>query len=152
GGGAVDGPVRVEIERALSVADRVNNATVEQRDGRWIVQGDPTEGALLVAARKAGLRSDALDERLPRVGEVPFSSERKLMSTLHRDTQQQNRGVVLTKGAPDVLLERCSCELVGEDRRPLTFARRAEILQTNEALAGQALRTLGVAGRWLTSE
>jgi len=142
----------VEIERALSVADRVNNATVQQRDGRWVVQGDPTEGALLVAARKAGLRSDTLDERLPRVGEVPFSSERKLMSTLHRDTQQQNRGVVLTKGAPDVLLARCTCELVGEDRRLLTPARRAEILQTNEALAGQALRTLGVAGRWLTSE
>ena len=52
-----------------------------------MVQGDPTEGALLVAARKAGLRSEALDKRLPRVGEVPFSSERKLMSTIHRDTE-----------------------------------------------------------------
>jgi Ca2+-transporting ATPase len=152
GGGAVEGPLRVEIERALSAADRANNATVLERDGRWTVQGDPTEGALLVAARKAGLQSDALDERLPRVGEVPFSSERKLMSTIHRDTEQQDRGVVLTKGAPDVLLARCSCELVGEDPLPLTPARRAEILETNEALAGQALRTLGVAGRRLTSE
>jgi Ca2+-transporting ATPase len=116
------------------------------------VQGDPTEGALLVAARKAGLRSDVLDERLPRVGEVPFSSERKLMSTIHRDAGQQDRGIVFTKGAPDVLLARCSSELLGEERRPLTPARGAEILQTNEALAGQALRTLGVAGRWLTSE
>lgn len=151
-GAPIEGPRRVELERALSVADRANNAIVEVRDGRWTVQGDPTEGALLVAARKAGLQSDELDERLPRVGEVPFSSERKLMSTIHRDATQEDRGIVFTKGAPDVLLARCTCELVGEDRRPLMPARRAEILATNEALAGQALRTLGVAGRWLTRE
>jgi Ca2+-transporting ATPase len=149
-GAEVDGPLRIELERALEVADRANNATVQQRDGRWVVQGDPTEGALLVAARKAGLRSEALDQRLPRVGEVPFSSERKLMSTLHRDTEQADRGLVLTKGAPDILLTRCTFELVGDERRPLTPARRAEILDINEGLAGQALRTLGVAGRWLT--
>ena len=95
---------------------------------------------------------EALDARLPRVGEVPFSSERKLMSTIHRDTEQQHRGIVFTKGAPDVLLTRCSFEVVGEDRRPLTPARRAEILQINEALAGEALRTLGVAGRWLPDD
>jgi Ca2+-transporting ATPase len=152
GGGPIEGPLRVELERALAAANRANNASIQEAAGRWTVQGDPTEGALLVAARKAGLSSEALNERLPRVGEVPFSSERKLMSTLHRDAQQQNRGVVFTKGAPDVLLTRCTCELVGEERRPLTSERRAEILETNEALAGQALRTLGVAGRWLTSE
>ena len=61
-----------------------------KHDGRWTVQGDPTEGALLVAARKCGLSADALDKRLPRVGEVPFSSERKLMSTIHRDTEQEH--------------------------------------------------------------
>ncbi len=151
-GRAVEGPRRVELERALTVADRANNASVQERDGRWTVQGDPTEGALLVAARKAGLSAEALDARLPRIGEVPFSSERKLMSTLHRDMQQQDRGIVFTKGAPDVLLTRCSFELVGEERRPLTAARRAEILETNEALAGQALRTLAVAGLWLTGD
>src|SRR6185503_2383697 len=61
-------------------------------------------------------------------------------------------GVVFTKGAPDVLLGRCTLELVGEERRALSPARRTEILKTNEALAGEALRTLGVAGRWLTRE
>ena len=119
-GGPIDGPLRVELERALAVADRANNATVHEREGRWTVQGDPTEGALLVAARKCGLNSDALDKRLPRVGEVPFSSERKLMSTLHRDLEQQARGIVFTKGAPDVLLTRCSFEVPGDGRRPLT--------------------------------
>ena len=149
GGGSVDGPLRVELERALAVADRANNASVQQQEGRWSVQGDPTEGALLVAARKAGLSAESLDRRLPRIGEVPFSSERKLMSTLHRDTEQEGRAVVFTKGAPDVLLARCTFEAVHDDRRPLTADRRAEILRTNEALAGEALRTLGVAARWL---
>jgi P-type Ca2+ transporter type 2C len=149
GGGAIEGPLRAEIERALAVADRANNATVDQRDGRWMVQGDPTEGALLVAARKCGLSSTALDQRLPRVGEVPFSSERKLMSTIHRDTEQEHAGIVFTKGAPDVLLGRCDFEVFGDGRRPLTPGRRTELLRINEALAGNALRTLGVAARWL---
>ena len=152
GGGPMEGALRAELERALAAADRANNASIVETAGRWSVQGDPTEGALLVAARKCGLSADALDERLPRVGEVPFSSERKLMSTLHRDTGEQDRGVVFTKGAPDVLLARCSRELVGEERRPLTPERRTQILETNDALAGQALRTLGVAGRWLTGD
>jgi Ca2+-transporting ATPase len=151
-GGPIDGPLKLELERALAAADRANNARVQQQDGRWIVQGDPTEGALLVAARKAGVRSEVLDQKLPRVGEVPFSSERKLMSTIHHDSAQETCGIVFTKGAPDVLLTRCSFELVGEQKRPLTAARRAEILRVNEALAGEALRTLGVAGRWLTRE
>ena len=64
------------------MADRANNAVLQERDGRWMVQGDPTEGALIVAARKAGLEQEALDARFTRVGEVPFSSERKLMSTV----------------------------------------------------------------------
>ena len=149
GGGPIDGQLRTELERTLAAADRANNATVQEQDGRWTVQGDPTEGALLVAARKAGLQAKALDERLPRVGEVPFSSERKLMSTLHRDTEDSRRGIVFTKGAPDMLLVRCNFEVTGNGQRPLTPERRAEILQANDALAGEALRTLGVAGRWL---
>jgi Ca2+-transporting ATPase len=148
-GGAVEGPPRLELERALCVADRANNAVVQQKESRWVVQGDPTEGALLVAARKAGVTSDALDKRLPRVAEVPFSSERKLMSTLHRDLDQPERGIIFSKGAPDVLLARCAFEVIGDGRRPLTDERRAAILQTNESLAGEALRTLGVAARWL---
>jgi Ca2+-transporting ATPase len=151
-GRPIEGALRVELERALAAADRANNASIQETAGRWTVQGDPTEGALLVAARKCGLSSDSLNRRLPRVGEVPFSSERKLMSTLHRDSEHRDRGIVFTKGAPDVLLTRCTRELVGEERRPLTPERRAAILETNDVLAGEALRTLGVAGRWLTDE
>src|SRR5581483_9634094 len=116
-------------------------------DGRWAVQGDPTEGALIVAARKAGLTQETLDARLKRVGEVPFSSERKLMSTVHTDAERQERLLVFTKGAPDILLANCSHELVGEETKPLTDQRRKQILASNEHLAGEALRTLGVALR-----
>jgi len=151
-GRAPEGPLRAELERALAAADRANNAAVQERDGRWTVQGDPTEGALLVAARKAGLAAAELEARLPRVGEVPFSSERKLMSTVHRDAGSGDRLVVFTKGAPDVLLTRCAHEVVGDGRRPLTPERRDEILRANESLADEALRTLGVAAHWLPAD
>ena len=152
GGVAIEGPLRTELVRALAAADRANNAVLEEDAGRWTIQGDPTEGALLVAARKAGLEAAALEGRLARIGEVPFSSERKLMSTLHSDAERPERVLLFTKGAPDVLLARCTEELVGDDVRPLGEARRAEILRSNEALAAEALRTLGVAVRELPSE
>jgi len=152
GGGAIDGPLRIEFVRALAAADRANNAVLQEQDGRWTVQGDPTEGALIVARRKAGLQDEALDARFARVGEVPFSSERKLMSTIHSDSEQLHRLLALTKGAPDVLVARCSQELVGGDIRQLTAERRAEILKVNEDLAGEALRTLGVAFRSLPKD
>ena len=152
GGGAIEGALRVELMRALAAADRANNAVLQERDGRWTVQGDPTEGALIVAARKAGLEDEALDARFARVAEVPFSSERKLMSTIHTDAERQEHLLALTKGAPDILLARCSQELVGEELRPLTAERRAELLQMNDELAGAALRTLGVAFRSLPSD
>jgi Ca2+-transporting ATPase len=148
-GEGIDAALRAELERALAVADLANNATVQQRNGAWVVQGDPTEAALLVAARKAGLDPAALDAQLPRVGEMPFSSERKLMSTIHREAAGDHRLIVFTKGAPDVLIDRCTEEVVGTSTRPLTPQRRAEILRVNEVLAGDALRTLGVAAHWL---
>ncbi len=147
GGGEIDERLRAELVRTLAAADRANNAVLEERDDRWLVQGDPTEGALIVAARKAGLEAEALDARLERVAEVPFSSERKLMSTIHTDAEREERFLVFTKGAPDVLIARCSQELVGVEARPLTAQRRAEIAEANDELAGAALRTLGVALR-----
>jgi len=145
-------PLQFELTRALTAAERANNAVLQERDGSWSVQGDPTEGALIVAARKAGLLREALDARFARVGEVPFSSERKLMSTVHTDAEQPERLIAVTKGAPDILLARCTHELVGRDAVALTDARRAEIMASNDALAEEALRTLGVAFRSLPAD
>ncbi|MPY74883.1 MAG: HAD-IC family P-type ATPase [Alphaproteobacteria bacterium] len=152
GDGAIDGSLRTELIRTLAAADRANNAVLQERDGRWSVQGDPTEGALIVAAHKAGLEEETLDARFERVGEVPFSSERKLMSTVHTDAERQHLLRTFTKGAPDILLARCSHELVGEVSKPLTAERRAAIASANEELAGDALRTLGLAFRLLPKD
>ncbi|HEX6260985.1 MAG TPA: cation-translocating P-type ATPase, partial [Woeseiaceae bacterium] len=145
----LDEAVRSELRRALAVGDRANNAVLKESEGRWTVHGDPTEGALIVAARKAGLEADVLEARFERVGEVPFSAERKLMSTVHSDAEAPERLIAFTKGAPDVLVARCSYELVGEGRRLLDDSRRAQILEANEQLAREALRTIGVAYRLL---
>jgi Ca2+-transporting ATPase len=144
-----DEPLRFELGRALTAAERANNAVLQERNGIWTVQGDPTEAALIVAARKAGLLSEALEARFTRIGEVPFSSARKLMSTVHADAERPDRLIAVTKGAPDVLLAHCTHELVGKEAIILTEARRAAIMASNDALAAEALRTLGVAFRSL---
>ena len=143
------GSLRTEVMETLLAAERASNAVLQQDEGRWVIHGDPTEGALLVAARKAGLHPVDLDTRFVRLGEVPFSSERKLMSTVHADSQRPGQAVVFAKGAPDMLLDRCSHEQVGAELRPLTFARRATIQTMIDTLASEALRTLGTAFRLL---
>jgi Ca2+-transporting ATPase len=144
-----DGPLRTEVRRTLRAADLANNAQLVQDGERWNIQGDPTEGALLVAARKVGLTDRELGERFPRVGEVPFTSERKLMTTAHTDAEHGEQVMVFAKGAPDILLARCTEERVGGDTRPLSDERRNAILAAVDQLAEEALRTLGVAYRTL---
>jgi P-type Ca2+ transporter type 2C len=138
-----------EVEKTLVAGDLANNAALVEKDGRWTIQGDPTEGALVVAARKVGRAAHESRRRFRRVGEVPFSSERKLMSTAHADSAAEGRTTVFAKGAPDVLLARCTEERIGEGTRPLTAARREEISRSIEELGAQALRTLGIAYRAL---
>ncbi len=138
-----------ELRRTLSAATLANNAALRRQEGRWTIQGDPTEGALIVAACKLGLIAENLEARFERVAEIPFSSERKLMSTAHTIADQADSAVVLSKGAPDVLLARCTQEWAGGAERPLAPERRKQILATVEELAGEALRTIGVAYRML---
>src|SRR5690606_524708 len=109
------------------------------------------EGALLVAARKAGLDKDALEARFVRIAEIPFSSERKRMSTIHTDAQREDRVLALTKGAPDVLLARCTAELAGDTVRPLDARRRAGLARTSDERASRAPRSIAFAYRSLRS-
>jgi len=140
------GPLAEELEATIAAGTLANNATLARREGRWSIVGDPTEGALKVLAEKAGLES-GIAHRFPRLGEIPFSSERKLMSTAHEDRDAPGRAVLFCKGAPDLLLARCSHERVGVGDVELSPARRAGIQAGIDALAGEALRTLGLAGR-----
>jgi len=147
--GTVEGGNRQEVEAVLRAAALANNAHHRQQDGAWTIQGDPTEAALLVAARKAGLDPVDLATRYPRLSEMTFTSERKRMSTVHQDGAER---VLFAKGSPGRLLESCTAEQFEAAARPLNAERRAAILQSAEALAGQALRTLGVAYRKLGPE
>jgi Ca2+-transporting ATPase len=134
----------IELERALRAARCANNASLRLQDGRWLAQGDPTEVALLTAAFKAA-DADA-PAPPPRLWEIPFSSERKVMTTVHQEDGQVH---AFTKGAPDVLLSHCAYELVGGEAVALTAERRAAIAARNNAMAAEALRTLAVATRRL---
>jgi Ca2+-transporting ATPase len=140
------GALAEELEAAIAAGTLANNATLARREGRWGIVGDPTEGALKVLAEKAGLASE-IARRFPRLNEIPFSSERKLMSTAHEDRDAPRRAVLFCKGAPDLLLARCTHERVGAADVELAPARRAAIQAGIDALAGEALRTLGLAGR-----
>ena len=122
-----------------------NNAHLVFEEGRWKVIGDPTEGALLAAGRKAGIRPESLDKEEPRVAEIPFDSDRKRRTIIRRAQDGSFRAFV--NGAPDILLQRCSHVLDAGGVRPLTEADRQQITRRNEAMASRALRVLGSAMR-----
>ncbi|WP_139003381.1 cation-translocating P-type ATPase [Arthrobacter crystallopoietes] len=127
-----------------------NDAQLKECDGQWRIQGDPTEAAFLVAARKMKSVSEHVRE-YERQGELPFTSERKLMSALARHRQSGALSLV-TKGAPDVLLHRCTGLQIGKKVIPLDAAGKARILAGVEALSAEGFRTLGVAYRRFTEE
>ena len=133
-----------EVRAVLGLGSLANNAQLVKREGRWEISGDPTEAAFLSASRKLEGLQDRIDG-LDRVAEVPFSSVRKMMSTLHTDAF--GALTIISKGAPDVLLERCSKVMVGREALPLTEGERRRILADVEHLSSEAYRTLGVASR-----
>lgn len=120
---------------ALELATLCNNS--EDENGK--ITGDPTETAFLRACRRS---KGELEQEYPRMGEIPFSSARKMMTTAHR-TEHGYR--IISKGAPDVLIARCSQMLKGSTTAPLSGSFKAKILSDNGELAGRALRVLAVA-------
>ena len=139
------------VEHTLRAAMLANDATLVINEGRWLVQGDPTEGALIVAGRKYGLSDQDL-ARFPRIAEIPFTSERKRHTTLHCDRVGGSELRVFVKGAPDILLAKCHYVWQRGEAVPLNEDRRAELAAQNDALAAQALRTLAIATRTIRAE
>ncbi len=115
----------------------------DEPGGPWHVHGDPTEGALVVAAAKAGLDKDQLENELPRIDEIPFSSESKRMTTLHQT--ETGTLVAFVKGAPEVLLESCSNHLTERGEEPMREEDRQTIVDIARGMAEQALRVLALA-------
>jgi len=132
-----------DLSLLLTIGALCNNATLDQENGVWRILGDPTEGALIVAVIKAGFEKAELEKIYPRIGEIPFSSERKRMTTVH-STSKGNQ-IVFVKGAPEVVLERCTGVLENGKEKKLTETKRKEILENNEKFASNALRVLGMA-------
>jgi Ca2+-transporting ATPase len=113
-------------------------------DGCWRIKGDPTEGALVVAAAKAGLDKTELDGRHPRIAEIPFSAERKRMTTVHAGPDGT---FACSKGAPEVILASCTRQMTPDGDRPLDATGRAALLDQAQQMADRALRVLAVADR-----
>ena len=137
-----------DLQRLLLGGLLASDALLEVNNndhGGYRMVGDPTEGALIVAAAKADLwRTDA-ERRYPRVNEVPFDSARKRMSTIHKDPD--GGYIVFTKGAPEIVLELCTHIRLNGQAVPLTEELRQRVLQVNRDMANQALRVLAIAER-----
>lgn len=131
-----------DLDFALKIGALCNNANILQRQGRWTVAGDPTEGALLTAAGKSGLVKDDLENEYHFVEEIPFDSERKFMSVLRKKGDKQ---ILFVKGAPDVLLHRSKKWLIDGKEITLDQEGKKEIAAANLKLAAQAYRVLAVA-------
>jgi Ca2+-transporting ATPase len=142
-GDPLTGPQPV-LHQAALISLLCNDAVLEEESGDWQVRGDPTEGALLVLGRKAGLDQAQLLKEYPRVAEIPFSSERKRMSTIH---QGPEGFIMCLKGAPESLLPWCTRVLTSQGEKPLDEIGRQEIMSEAAAMAAQALRVMGLAYR-----
>ena len=146
------GPLRDELTAVLEAGSLAGDASLRQTEGGgWEIHGDPTEAAFLVAERKLGLTADR-ERRYLRSGELPFTSERRMMSTLSVDAEAGTASAQLlcAKGAPGVLLERCTRLRVGRATVALDAALRGRILADVSSLSDAALRTLAVASRRLS--
>ncbi|NDP38973.1 MAG: cation-translocating P-type ATPase [Rhodoferax sp.] len=156
-----EGPLRSELQAVLRGGSLAGNAQLQQDEtGAWTIQGDPTEAAFLVAERKLGdpdqreTGESALEakERFERIGETPFTSQRKMMSVLVVDHADGDAHVLFVKGAPDVLLAHCTHARQGEDTVAFDAALHAQVLADVAAMTGDALRTLAVARRTLAPD
>jgi Ca2+-transporting ATPase len=143
-------PLRDGLERTLQAAALVNDSELNYSEERWRLQGDPTEGALVVAARKFGLKVQDL-ARFARIAEIPFTSERKRHTTVHVDPDRPDELRVFVKGAPEILLAKCRYVYQQDATVALTDDGRGDWSRRNEALASQALRTLAIASRTISA-
>ncbi|MBI5935209.1 MAG: cation-translocating P-type ATPase [Chloroflexi bacterium] len=132
------------LKKLLTGATLASDAHIVQNeaDKRWHVKGDPTEGALVVAAAKAGLKKNDLDEEFPRVEEIPFTSETKRMTTLHRANDQR---VAYSKGAPEIIIDSCARLLTANGEIPFDAEAKKRVLDAAQSMAGEALRVLAIA-------
>ncbi len=141
--------VPLGMRQLLTAAVLCNGATLREEQGNWRIIGDPTEGALLVAAAKARVWKQPLEDASEFIDEVPFDPERKMMTVVRKTATHT---IAYAKGAPDLLLNKCTqYTTITGATEPLTEAGRQRILTNNDLFAHEALRVLAFAQRSLTS-
>jgi Ca2+-transporting ATPase len=140
-----DAATRGDLDLLLKAGLFCNDSSLDEKDGRCVIKGDPTEGALVVAAMKLGLNPTELRLENPRVEEIPFSSERKRMTTVHH--LEDGRTMAFLKGAPERVLDASDRIREGGVVRDFAPGEKDRILRANETMAGDALRVLGFACR-----
>lgn len=129
--------------KALLYACILNNdANLLENNNIYTIMGDPTEGALITFAGKAGFLEDEVEAEQPRIDEIPFDSDRKMMSTFH---EVDDRIIQYTKGAPDIVLSNCKYIYMDGEFKEITDEHRVDILKANSTFASDALRVLGFA-------
>jgi Ca2+-transporting ATPase len=132
-----------QLELLLRISSLNNDSHIQQQDGNWVCFGDPTEGAFIVAAEKAGMDNKQLNEDYPRVSEIPFDATRKRMTTVHRTPE--GKLVAYVKGAPELLLER-SLKIIDHDGvRDISKDDIEKNLETMRNMAADALRVLAMS-------
>jgi Ca2+-transporting ATPase len=145
GGGAGE-ELNEDLKRLLEIGLWCNNADLEEEDGQWVVKGNPSEGALIVAAKKSGMERGSPAEMDQRLSEIPFSSDTKYMATLHK--AEDGAGLLAyVKGAPERILEFCSQVLIDGQAKELTETLRQEIVDLSERFGSEALRVMAGAYR-----
>jgi Ca2+-transporting ATPase len=132
------------IAATLASDTRLVRDVDDESGSEWTIKGDPTEGALIVAAAKAGLQKESLDSEYPRVQEIPFSSETKRMTTLH---QTNGNLTSYAKGAPEMILDGCDWQLTADGVKALDDVGQKQALAMAHEMAGEALRVLAISSK-----
>ena len=147
-GKAIDASSDGSLQMLMRIGTLCNDTKLVQENGNWDVKGDPTEGSLVVVAQKTGLLQEEANTRFPRVDEIPFSSERKRMTTMHKTPE----GIMAySKGAPEIILDSCSYILRDGKENSLTEKDKSAVLEVARQMADDALRVLGLAYRRLSA-
>ena len=131
-----------QIKLLMTVASLSNDANLIERNGLYEITGDPTEGAMLTLAEKWGIVQEDLNEAHPRIDEIPFDSDRKMMTTFH---EMDGTYYAMTKGAPDIMINNSSKIMVDGKLEDFTEDMKRQVLEENTKLAKQALRVMAYA-------
>jgi len=148
-GKTFDTSINENLQKLFKAGILCNDTILKKEDGKWVIIGDPTEGSLVVIAEKAGIRQDEIREKFPRIKEIPFTSESKRMTTIHKEHDGE---YAYSKGAPEIILEACSFIDNTGNIVSMTEGHKKQILDKAQEMGEKALRVIALAFKKLSKE